>query len=164
MKNIIRFLVGLTAVTLIGGLAVSQASAFQKGRHGGGQPCMQMNGMMKGLGLTDQQKAKMNDVMKAQRAGNEGLFKQYFAEKRALRKLIHGDTFDEAAIRAQAAKVAALEGDMAVSRAKMAQEMRSILTPDQIKKLKERQAKWEQRMQGRLGDGRGECPFQDTKK
>jgi periplasmic protein CpxP/Spy len=57
-------------------------------------------------------------------------------ERRALRTLIQADTIDEAAIRAQSAKVAAIEADLAVQRAHSAQDFRKVLTPEQLQKFK----------------------------
>ena len=63
------------------------------------------------------------------------------AERRSLRTLIQAETVDEAAIRAQSAKVAAVAADLAVQRAHGAQEIRKVLTPEQIQKFKSLQEK-----------------------
>ena len=57
-------------------------------------------------------------------------------EKREMRALIQSGSADEAAIRAQAAKVAGAEADLAVQRAQMARQFRAILTPAQVEKFK----------------------------
>lgn len=61
--------------------------------------------------------------------------------------LVHADKTDEAAIRTQAAKIAGIEGDMAVQHAHMIQKMRAVLTPEQQAKFKamqkERESKFE---------------------
>jgi protein CpxP len=54
---------------------------------------------------------------------------------------VQAETVDEAAIRAQATKVAAVEADLAVQRAHGAQEIRKVLTPEQIQKFKAIQEK-----------------------
>ena len=64
------------------------------------------------------------------------LLKQLATERRALRTIIQAEAVDEAAIRAQSAKVAAIEADLAVQRAHGAQEIRKVLTPEQIQKFK----------------------------
>jgi protein CpxP len=53
-----------------------------------------------------------------------------------MRTLIQSGSADEAAIRAQAAKVAAVEADLAIQRAQMAKQFRAILTPEQVEKFK----------------------------
>ena len=57
-------------------------------------------------------------------------------EKGEMRTLIHSGSADEAAIRAQAAKVASVEADLAVQRAQTFKQFRTILTPGQIEKFK----------------------------
>lgn len=93
------------------------------------------------LGLTAQQKQEIKDVFKKERPLVQPLIKQHQAERRTLRTLIQADVIDEAAIRAESAKVAAVEADLAVQRAKAGQEIRKLLTPEQVQKFKEIQAK-----------------------
>jgi Spy/CpxP family protein refolding chaperone len=52
------------------------------------------------------------------------------------RALLHSDTVDEAAIRSQTAKIAGIEADLNVNRAKMGLQFRAILTPEQLTTLK----------------------------
>jgi protein CpxP len=58
-------------------------------------------------------------------------------ERRALRKTIHTTPVNEAAIRAQAARVAQIEADLDVKRAYVSDRIRAVLTPEQVEKLKE---------------------------
>jgi protein CpxP len=88
------------------------------------------------LGLSDQQKAQMKDVFKKNQPQVKPIFTKLITEKRELRTLIQSGSADEAAIRAQAAKVAAVQADMAVQRAQMARQFRAILTAEQIEKFK----------------------------
>jgi protein CpxP len=79
------------------------------------------------------------------------LIKQVVTERRALRDTIRAEkTIDEAAIRAQAAKVASLEADLAVQRAHVAHEIRAVLTPGQLQKLKDMQTDADARIDGFL--------------
>lgn len=98
------------------------------------------------LGLSDQQKQEIKDVFKKDRPRIQPLMKQHLAERRALRSLVQADVIDEAAIRAQSAKVAAVEADLAVQRAKAGQEIRKLLTPEQVQKFKEIQAKRDRKL------------------
>lgn len=97
------------------------------------------------LGLTADQSRAIEDIFKKNRPLAEPLVKQLASERRALRALIHAETVDEAAIRAQSAKVAAVEADLAVKRAHGAQEIRKLLTPEQIQKFKVIQDKRDRR-------------------
>ena len=53
------------------------------------------------------------------------------AQARRIEAAIMADTVDEAAIRARSAEVAAVEADVAVSRAKLRNQVIQILTPEQ---------------------------------
>ena len=54
------------------------------------------------------------------------------------------------AIRAQAAKVASLEADLAVERAHVAHDIRAVLTPEQLQKFKDMQIDADARFDGLL--------------
>lgn len=102
--------------------------------------------MAKELGLTDQQKTQAKALMETSRTQNKPLFSTLMAEKHQLRTLVMSGSADEAAIRAQAAKVAAAEADLAVKRGQGAKQFLALLTPDQVIKLKAIQAKREQKV------------------
>lgn len=88
------------------------------------------------LALSDQQKAQMKEVFKKNQPQVKPIFTKLISEKREMRTLIQSGSADEAAIRAQAAKVAGAEADLAVQRAQMAKQFRAILTPEQVEKFK----------------------------
>ena len=67
-----------------------------------------------------------------------------------MRDAIRAEPFDETAIRAQAAKVASLEADLAVQRAHVAHDIRAVLTPEQLQKLKDMQINVDARVDGFL--------------
>jgi protein CpxP len=87
------------------------------------------------LGLTEEQQTQMRSVLQKHRPEIEPLIERVVAERRALREQIQSETFDEAAVRAQAARVAAVEADLAVARAKVAAEIRPLLTEQQREQL-----------------------------
>ncbi|HIJ80181.1 MAG TPA: Spy/CpxP family protein refolding chaperone [Desulfuromonadales bacterium] len=93
------------------------------------------------LGLSDQQKLDVKALFAKNRPLAEPLMASLNTERRALRALVQADAVDETAIRAQSAKVAALMADLAVQRAHVAQQIRTVLTPEQVKKFKEIQAR-----------------------
>jgi periplasmic protein CpxP/Spy len=135
MKNHIKSLaVTAVAVTMLS-LGVHQASAFAgcEGHrsHGGHMK------MMTELGLSDQQQQQVKGIIEKAHSQSRPLFKQMKAERHAMRTLVQADTINEPAIRAEAAKIATLEADMAVQQAKTRQEIRKILTPEQAKQFKE---------------------------
>ena len=97
------------------------------------------------LGLSAQQRQEIKGILRNDQDQFLPLLKQLKSEHRSLRSLVQADTVDEAAIRAQSAKVAAILANLAVQRALIGQELRKVLTPAQIEKFKELQAKRDQR-------------------
>ena len=102
------------------------------------------------LGVTDEQKAQVKAILRKYQPTAGPLIQQVVTERRALRDTIRGETIDETAIRAQAAKVASLEADLAVERAHVAHDVRAVLTPEQLQKLKEMQLTVDARVDGFL--------------
>ena len=89
------------------------------------------------LGVTDQQKAEIKGILRKYQPTVGPMMRQLVEARRALRDTIHAETIDESAIRAQAAKIASFEADLAVQRAHVSHEVRAVLTPEQIQKLGE---------------------------
>jgi len=102
------------------------------------------------LGVTADQKAEVKTILRKYQPTVGPLIKEVVTERRALRDIIHAPTIDETAIRAQAAKVASLEADLAVQRAHVSHDIRAVLTPDQLEKLKEMQIDVDARIDGFL--------------
>ena len=102
--------------------------------------------MARQLGLTDQQKTQAKALFQANRAQNQPLFATLIAAKQQLRALVQSGSADESAIRAQSAKVAAAQADLAVKRAQASKQFLALLTPDQVTKLRALQAKREMRL------------------
>jgi protein CpxP len=105
-----------------------------------------MKRMAKDLGLDAQQKTQVKDILKSSHEQARPLMDKLVTERRAMRSLIHAESVDEAAIRAQSARVAAIEADLAVNRAQVAQKIRKVLTPEQVLKFKAIQEKRDHRM------------------
>jgi Spy/CpxP family protein refolding chaperone len=96
---------------------------------------------MQELNLTEDQKTQLRKIMEESRPSMEPLTKSLNEERRALMELIRKSPVDETAIRETATKIGSLEGDVAVGRAKIAEKMRAILTPEQAKKFDEMKEK-----------------------
>jgi Spy/CpxP family protein refolding chaperone len=105
---------------------------------------------MKQLGVTADQKAEVKTILRKYQPTVGPLIKQVVTERRALRDTIRAATIDETAIRAQAAKVASLEADLAVQRAYVAHDIRVVLTPEQLQKLKDMEIDVDARIDGFL--------------
>ncbi|GFO58369.1 hypothetical protein GMST_06940 [Geomonas silvestris] len=94
------------------------------------------------LGMTEAQKTQAKAVLETSRSQAKPLVASLKTERLQLRNLIHSGTADEAAVRAQSAKVAAVQADLAVQRAQTVQKLVALLTPEQQKKLQGLKATW----------------------
>lgn len=110
--------------------------------------------MIKELGLSADQQTQVKEIFKKRHEEARPILDKLAVERKAEHALIQADTFDEAAIRAQAAKIAPLHADMAVHRAQVAQDLRKVLTPEQFAKFKALQEKRGKAMGQRRGPGR----------
>ncbi|WP_026842251.1 Spy/CpxP family protein refolding chaperone [Citrifermentans bremense] len=106
--------------------------------------------MARELKLTEQQQAQAKSLFKSSRAEHKPLMESLRAERSQMQDLVRSGSADEAAIREQAAKVAALQADLAVSRARTAKQFLALLTPAQAAELKV--------LQKKRGEQRGVAP------
>jgi Spy/CpxP family protein refolding chaperone len=88
------------------------------------------------LGLSDTQKAQAKKIFQDNRDAVKPIFSTLRTEQENLHKLIHADVVDEAAIRTETAKIAAIQAELNVDRAKVGAQFRVILTPAQLATLK----------------------------
>jgi periplasmic protein CpxP/Spy len=140
MKTAVKLFATAAAVVAAVSFSSIQASAFM-GSEGMPPTGRQFKKMAAELGLSAQQQDEIKKIISQNRPLAEPMMKQLRSEHRALRNLVQADTFDEAAIRAQVAKAETLQADLAVQRAKLAQQVRAILTPEQIQKFRDIQAR-----------------------
>lgn len=118
-----------------------------KGHGHGGQR------LAKALGLSKEQREQVKAIFGKHRDEMAPLRKKMESERRELRNLTQSDKPDEAAIREQAKKIAVTSGDIAVLRAKVSQEVRAVLTPEQIKKFRAMQEKRDSRFDRKMKRG-----------
>ena len=149
MRTTIKLFATAAIVVATVSFSSLQASAYMGGE---GMPPAgrHLKKMASELGLSAQQQHDIKEIFAKKRPAAEPLMKQLRIERRTLRSLEQADSFDEAAIRAQVAKIGTLQADMAVRHAKLAQEIRTILTPEQIQKFKEIQTKRDDQMDKRV--------------
>ena len=125
----------ITALTAFAGIAQADEGGC------GGEHCNksrhhEFKGFEKKLGLTDAQKAQAKAIFQGNKDVVKPIFTSLHTEKKNLQALIHADTIDEAAIRAETAKIAGIQADLNVNRAKVGAQFRAILTPAQQATLK----------------------------
>ena len=112
-----------------------------RGRGPGGGPGFQDGHRLEHLALrlelSDGQREQLNEILAARFDAGFDARRAMFEARRTLEERIHAETLDEAAVRQAAAALAALEADAAVRRARHLQELRRILTPEQLAELEE---------------------------
>ncbi|MBP2688704.1 MAG: hypothetical protein H6Q83_891 [Deltaproteobacteria bacterium] len=167
MKTLLK---GFTALVLLTAVAVGAtmvsgtAWAYRGGDRDGGGACSGRDGGWKGHGPQGDRLAKALDLSKEQTEQVKAIFRKHRDEaaplrkemvsgRRELRDLIQSDKLDEAAIREQVKKISATDGDLAVRRARMSQEVRAVLTPEQIQKFRALQEKRDRRIDGMRNRG-----------
>jgi protein CpxP len=109
--------------------------------------------LAKALGLSKEQKEQVKAIFRKHRDEIAPLRKEMVSGRRELRNLIQSDKPDEAAIREQVKKIAATGGNLAIRRAKMFQEVRTVLTPEQIQKFRALQEKRDRRIDRMMNRG-----------
>ena len=124
------------------------------GGHGGyGERAMMGGAFLRGLDLTDAQRDKIFAVRHANAPTMREQGKIMHAARAELSKLALSNDYDEARVKALTDRSAQAMSTMAQLRARSMNEVFRVLTPEQQAKVIERQARWEQRGEGRRGPG-----------
>jgi Spy/CpxP family protein refolding chaperone len=100
------------------------------------------------IGVSGDQRVQIKEILRKYQPAVGPIVREVVTERRTLRDAIRAETINEPAIRAQAAKVASLEADLALQRAHVAHEIRAVLTPEQLQKLKAMQVNADTRIDG----------------
>ena len=109
-----------------------------RGRGGPGGPGGPLAGLpLRELNLTDAQREQVKQIVDSRQQESRAIGERAMAAREALHAATTSPSFDEGLIRAKAADVAAIEADMAVSRARIFADVFQILTPEQQAKVKE---------------------------
>ena len=101
--------------------------------------------MTEELELSEGQVAELEEMLSAHRVATAELRAQARSAHEEAAKLAESETFDEAAIRAAGRKVADVQVELAVERARLRSEMHAALTPEQQAKADELKAERQQR-------------------
>jgi len=152
--------IALLAVTVLAAAALSQSEGQRHFHRAGmwGGPGMGFFGHK--LGLTDDQKAQVKDIMTKERPTLKPLMQQLAQSRLQLQQYQASGNFDETQVRAMAAQQAQVMTELTVQRARIASEMIKVLTPDQKAKLAEMQSQRQQRFQQRLQQQQPAAPSQ----
>jgi protein CpxP len=138
-----RLLVLSALVALVAAPALAQGygHGHGHGQHGAwhpGGPDGRMHGrIFAQLDLTEDQRTQIHQRMDEHHIAVEHLRQQVREGHQQVAQLVHAEAIDEAAIRAAVIDNAQFNADMAVERARLVQQIRSILTPEQREKADE---------------------------
>jgi Spy/CpxP family protein refolding chaperone len=111
------------------------------------------------LNLTDDQKAQIKTILRGEKGTLMSLLGRLHDTRKALRAAIHASDANETSVRAAAARVAAVEGDLAVERMKIYGKIAPILTDEQRRQIADFEQRADNFVDGviaRIGERSGE--------
>jgi periplasmic protein CpxP/Spy len=152
MKKKTKILTVALAVILVAGVAGAWAAASGQGRWGHGGFEHHMLGMMTDyLDLTDAQQAQVKQIFASEKPTMMPLVQQMHQTRQQLRQLEQSNTFDEAKVRALASQQSQTMAELTVEKAKVANQIFNLLTPEQKAKaqkfLERREARFQEHFQ-----------------
>jgi len=127
---------GLIIVAVLGFSVVSHAGRHFSNSMAPGH-MYRLNLLSEELGLTDDQRVALKDLIKNHRQEIKPLVKDVIAKKRALQELALGENPDPAAIRQASADLGNAIAEAAVLGSSLAQKAQSILTSEQVTRFRE---------------------------
>ena len=152
--------VGRKVVGTLGVLVLATAGAYaagggepgdgpggRHGRHGWGGRM----GIMRGLNLTDEQRASFKEIAEEHRKAQEPLRKQHHELRQQIRQQLESGNADAATIGQLTIQAHALGKQLHESRAALKDRFEALLTPEQKAKLEERKSQRENRPFGKPG-------------
>ena len=123
-------------MAVIGFTGVSHAGRLLSNPMGLGH-LYRLNLLSEELGLTDDQRAALKDLIGNHRDEIKPLVKAVIAKRRALQELVLGEDPDPAAIRQASDDLGHAIAEAAVLGSSLAQKAKSILTPEQLTRFRE---------------------------
>ncbi len=93
------------------------------------------------LGVTDAQRQQINAIVQQHRADLQPLMQRARAARAGLLAAEAADPLDDNAIRARAAELAAIQGDLALARAHLQASVFQVLTAEQQEKVRQRRTR-----------------------
>lgn len=104
-------------------------------------------GALRGIELTDAQKASMKQLREAFGERTKSLREQLRAKRQELRQAESGTTFNEAVAAQKLTEAAGLQAKLMAEKFKLRQDSLALLTPEQKTQLEQRKQQFEQRRQ-----------------
>ena len=149
---------GLSALALATPVALAQTAGGDQGdqtqRGGRGEHRGQRGGGhfggrggfgLRGVELTDAQKASLKQLRQASRERTQPVREQLRAKRQELRQAQSGSTFNEALAAQKLTETAGLKAKLMAERFRLQQESLALLTPEQKAQLEQRRQQREQR-------------------
>ena len=156
----------LAAVALAAPIAIAQTGDGGQGQHKthrgegrghrGGRGGHFGGREFAGLNLTDEQKARLQQLRQGFRERTQGLREQLRAKHREVRQAGEGGTFNEALATQRLTEAAALQAKLMGEEFRLRQESLAVLTPEQRTQLEQRRAERKARRGERRGRGQGQ--------
>lgn len=154
-----RFRVSLLAMALL--LLAPLTALAAPGLHGHaegkgmGEDGRMLEHLMYRLELSESQIEEVHTLVEPRQAEFEALHEQMVTARGAMMNAIHAETFDETAIREAAAAKGDVDAELGVARAMLLNEVRTVLTGDQLAELNEMFAEMENYHEDHPGGGHG---------
>ncbi len=149
-KRFGRIAFSLAIAMLLGLAPAASLAQYRGGPPEPPDPERTLDRMAERLDLDDQQREDLSAIFTAHRREMRSTHEAIRAAREALNTQIEAEDFDERAIRKAASVLTALDADRAVGRAKLFQEIRGILTPEQYQEFQQMR----EDRRGRMGPGR----------
>ena len=149
-----KIIIGIIAVVVLAGGAIFVVA--QKARHSGGPGFGHCRGdhigmALRGLDLTDEQKAKVKEIMDASKANVEPLIQQMRDNHKTIADLGTNGAFDQAKVEAAASEQGNTMAKLIVEKEKAKAQVFALFTDDQKAKAAAMRAKFEEHFK----DGKG---------
>jgi protein CpxP len=106
---------------------------------------------LRGITLTEDQKARMKSISQSFRERTQSLHQQLRAKRQELRQSNDGSTFNEALATQKLTETASLQAKLMGERLKMRQEMESVLTAEQKTQIEQKRAEFKAKRGQRSG-------------
>ena len=154
MKKIILAIIAVAVVATGAIFVIAQKRANVGGGHGFGHGRGDRMGMaLRGLDLTDEQKAKVKEIMEANKTTFEPTMQSMKENRAKLHDLSKDGTFDQAQVEALAKEQGNLVARSIVQKESVKAQVFAILTDEQKAKAAEMRTKFGERMKGHKGFG-----------
>jgi len=151
MKKVVIAILSIVLVAT-GTIFIFAQKGGQEGKRGFGKHGIRGGGhgfFLRGLDLTDEQKAQVKQIREASKEKNKAVREQLKATRQSLNELTANGAFDEAQVTAIANQQAALHSHMIVEKERVKSQIFAILTDEQKAKAAQMKEQMKERFKNR---------------